>query len=281
MSEILTGVSKPKYTTLHFRFENHQGFGSYPEFQQAQDKLEARLTSVFRRGEQNIFHIEEGGDDGEDQPSAESREEGFQLYGNFSRSLGHMLLKHFHPGEQITPAQVENFVEWYFNPALRSSEDMGWFQTDLIHTTPDRLIDRGHNITPLYEPAVLEDLKPGPTMSGNFSEFANGFKSYIHYHQNRDRRVANQLIRVVEEAEQNEKPTNIFVLRGTYHSGLVLMMPDNYRDSIYASSELVDYKVSFFEQAFRNAAIDEVINPNTLRKLYLDLLLEQATSFPH
>lgn len=171
----------------------------------------------------------------------------------------------------------------YYSPSNRVQRGFQWLHSDLLPIVADRLIDEGYNIKPLLEPLVpnnflLSEKEETESFTGSLFQFGLALIASRKRHRFRDAQVANQLIKTVEKAERDTRKTNIYVLRGTYHSVLVLMMPYKYRDSMHASTEF-EVDGDPFQLLLKKAMIDEEVDPDAVRDVFLHLIRESIQQY--
>lgn len=226
---------------LTFRFEPHSA--QIGDEEQVKERLGNQLRGLFKKGQKNIFLVEK--DVGEDEQYEISFQNGFRRYRSFA-------MAYVYPycfGNRTDPEYLSNLIQNF-----KVSSPSACYALFTLETL-DQLCSEGYNIA-----VEIEDTTPNLQIqsTSQFKDLAQevgiheAIKILLHDAQRRNETIKNQVGSLVENITRTKPETNIFVLLGTMHGGIVEILPTAIRSKTTLSSYL--NPANSEEQTFNKAA---------------------------
>ncbi len=224
-------IKPPKNVKVGLLFQAHE-IESKAEFFDTKKKLKDFFTRTFSPGKKNIYLGEDSYSDEGGKTFRADSEEGFARYGSFRAAAVYAQLKKSLAGSDIEITKVPNldedvhkFVTLKDEAALENLHEhpaatYTWMELQVL----DELNEAGYNVKKVYETGVNERL--AWRGKWNLPEFQEALQKIAEQQVARNRQIREQIISLVEEAEQQPDDTNIAGLFGTNHQVFVDDLPE-------------------------------------------------------
>lgn len=227
---------RPHPFRARFRFEPHI-IEDRTQYNETRQRLVSEMKQVFDPEQSNIYFAED--DSGAPEELDVIYHAGLERFGSHLQAYAYMS---FVANNNYEPDQYEldDFVEYMYSAKMLQSLDPSlapmYIYSLTIYEALDELTAQGYDIA--FERERI-------TNQANVFQYQDQFDSLVDfkgYYQSltgnakeRDKLVAGQLNEMARQAKVDNKPVNVFVLRGRAHGGLTTLLPDELQSSISTS----------------------------------------------
>jgi len=219
-----------------FRFETHI-IEDRTQYNATRQRLVNEMKQVFDPQQSNIYFAED--DSGAPDELDDMYHAGLELHGSHLRAYAYMS---FVANNNYEPDQyeLEVFVDYMYSSEMMQSLDPSlapmYIYSLTIYEALDELTSQGYDIAFERERITnQEHVFQYRDQFDSLADFKGYYQSLTGNAKERDKLVASQLNEMARQAQENNKPVNVFVLRGRAHSGLTTLLPEELQSSISTS----------------------------------------------
>lgn len=227
---------RPHPFRAHFRFEPHI-IEDQAQYNETRQRLVNEMKQVFDPEQSNIYFAED--DSGSPEELDDMYHAGLELYGSHLRAYAYIS---FVANNNYEPDQyeLEDFVDYMYSAEMMQSLDPSlapmYIYSLTIYEALDELTSQGYDMA--FERERITNQEHVFQYRDQFDSLAD-FKAYYQAltgnAKERDKVVAGQLNEMAQQAKDDNKPVNVFVLMGRAYGGLTTLLAEELQSSISTS----------------------------------------------